>query len=260
MNEGTEAGPDTVTDAVRPAPVALVTGASRGLGLALAHALAADGWRLVVTARGAAELADAAADLAAVTEVVALPGTVVDDDHRAHLAAAAEDLGGASLLVNNAGTLNGAPGPGGEPLPRLADFPLPGLLETFEVNVLAPVALTQLVLPQLRAHAGAVLNISSEAAVVPYRGWGGYGASKAALDLASAVLAREEPELRVWAVDPGSMRTRMLQEAGPDEDISGAPLPGRVAAVLLGLLRDRRPSGRYRAADLAAPGPVPAVP
>ncbi|MFJ6379545.1 SDR family NAD(P)-dependent oxidoreductase [Kitasatospora sp. NPDC092039] len=239
------------TGAPHPAPVALVTGASRGLGLALAHALAAEGWHLVVTARGAAELAAAAADLAAVTRVVALAGSVVDDDHRAHLAEAAERLGGASLLVNNAGTLNGAPGPGGEPLPRLADFPLPDLLETFEVNVLAPIALTQLVLPQLRAHAGAVLNVSSDAAVVPYHGWGGYGASKAALDLASGVLAREEPRLRVWAVDPGSMRTRMLQEASPGEDISGEPLPEQVAPVLLGLLRERRPSGRYRAEDMA---------
>ncbi|GAB7185612.1 SDR family oxidoreductase [Kitasatospora sp. Ki12] len=233
------------------APVAVVTGASRGLGLALARALAADGWQLVITARGAAELAAAEAGLAAVTKVVALPGSIVDDDHRAHLAEAAERLGGASLLVNNAGTLNGAAAPGSEPLPRLADYPLPDLLETFEVNALAPIALTQLVLPQLRGHAGAVLNISSDAAVVAYPGWGGYGASKAALDLATAVLAREEPELRVWAVDPGGMRTRMLQEASPGEDISGEALPEDVAPVLLGLLRDRTPSGRYRAEDLA---------
>ncbi|MBD0688923.1 SDR family oxidoreductase [Streptomyces sp. CBMA123] len=235
-----------------PAPIALVTGASRGLGLALSQALAAEGWRLVITARGADELAEAAAGLAAVTEVVALPGSIVDDDHRAHLAEAAERLGGASLLVNNAGTLNGAAAPGGEPLPRLADFPLPDLLEVFEVNALAPIALTQLVLPQLRAHSGAVLNISSDAAVVPYLGWGGYGASKAALDLATAVLAREEPQLSVWAVDPGGMNTRMLQEASPGEDISGEPLPEQIAPVLLGLLRDRTPSGRYRAEELAA--------
>ncbi|MEU8920582.1 SDR family NAD(P)-dependent oxidoreductase [Kitasatospora sp. NPDC048545] len=240
------------TAAPHTAPVALVTGASRGLGLALARALAADGWQLVITARGAAALAAAEADLAAVTKVVALPGSVVDDDHRAHLAEAAERLGGASLLVNNAGTLNGAPAPGSQPLPRLADHPLPDLLETFEVNALAPIALTQLVLPQLRGHAGAVLNISSDAAVVPYAGWGGYGASKAALDLATAVLAQEEPELRVWAVDPGSMRTRMLQEAGPGEDISGEPLPEEVVPVLLGLVRDRTLSGRYLAEDLAA--------
>ncbi|MEV7598551.1 SDR family NAD(P)-dependent oxidoreductase [Kitasatospora sp. NPDC089797] len=239
-----------------PAPVALVTGASRGLGLALAHALAADGWQLVITARGAAELARAEAELAVVTRVVALAGSIVDDDHRAHLAEAAEALGGASLLVNNAGTLNGSAVPGAEPLPRLADFPLPDLLEVFEVNALAPIALTQLVLPQLRAHSGAVLNISSDAAVVPYPGWGGYGAGKAALDLATAVLAREERELSVWAVDPGSMRTRMLAEASPGEDISGEPLPERIAPVLLGLWRDRTPSGRYRAEDLAADLPA----
>ncbi|MGW2375305.1 MULTISPECIES: SDR family oxidoreductase [Kitasatospora] len=237
---------------IAPAPVALVTGASRGLGLALAHALAAEGWQLVITARGAAELAEAEAALAAVTKVVALPGSIVDDDHRARLAEAAEGLGGASLLVNNAGSLNGAAAPGAEPLPRLADFPLPDLLELFEVNALAPIALTQLVLPQLRARSGAVLNISSDAAVEPYLGWGGYGASKAALDQATAVLAREEAELRVWAVDPGNMRTRMLQEASPGEDISGEPLPEQIASVLLGLLRDRTHSGRYRAADLAA--------
>ncbi|MBO1414026.1 SDR family oxidoreductase [Streptomyces sp. FH025] len=244
-----------------PAPVALVTGASRGLGLALAHALAAEGWKLVITARGRSELAVAEAGLATVTEVVALPGSIVDDDHRARLARAADELGGASLLVNNAGTLNGAPRPGGEPLPRLADHPLPDLLETFEVNALAPIALTQLVLPQLRAHSGAVLNISSDASVIAYPGWGGYGASKAALDLATAVLALEEPGLSVWAVDPGAMRTRMLQEAGPGEDISGEPLPEQVAPALLGLLRSRTPSGRYRAEDLAgaAPAAVSAV-
>ncbi|MEU4117979.1 SDR family NAD(P)-dependent oxidoreductase [Kitasatospora sp. NPDC028055] len=243
------------------APVALVTGASRGLGLALARALAAEGWRLVITARGATALAGAAAELSALTKVVALPGSIVDDDHRAHLATAADRLGGASLLINNAGSLNGAAAPGGEPLPRLADFPLPDLLELFEVNALAPIALTQLVLPQLRDHAGALLNISSDAAVEPYLGWGGYGASKAALDQATAVLAREEPELRVWAVDPGSMRTEMLQEASPGEDISGEPLPEQVAPLLLDLLHHRTPSGRYRAEDLAAlpaPGPAPA--
>ncbi|MFE7525196.1 SDR family NAD(P)-dependent oxidoreductase [Kitasatospora sp. NPDC057542] len=242
------------------APVAVVTGSSRGLGLALAHALAAEGWQLVITARGAAELAAAEARLATVTKVVALPGTITDDDHRAHLVEAAAGLGGASLLVNNAGTLNGTDDVTAAPLPRIADIPLPALLETFEVNAIAPIALTQLVLPQLRAHAGAVLNISSEAAVVPYLGWGGYGASKAALDYATAVLAREEPELSVWAVDPGSMRTRMLQEAGPGEDISGEPLPEEIAPRLLGLLRGRVPSGRYRAEDLAAtPAASPAA-
>ncbi|MFD0278142.1 SDR family NAD(P)-dependent oxidoreductase [Kitasatospora sp. NPDC127111] len=231
-------------------PVALITGASRGLGLALARALAAEGWQLVITARDGAELSAAEAELAAVTKVTALAGSVVDDAHRERLAEASAALGGAALLVNNAGTLNGSDSAAAEPLPRLADFPLPGLLETFEVNVLAPIALTQLVLPQLRAHTGAVLNISSDAAVEAYRGWGGYGASKAALDQASAVLAREEPDVRVWAVDPGGMRTRMLAQAG--EDLAGVPLPEEVAPSLLGLVRDRADSGRYRAADLPA--------
>jgi NAD(P)-dependent dehydrogenase (short-subunit alcohol dehydrogenase family) len=176
---------------------------------------------------------------------VAIAGDIVDDDHRARLAAAADGLGGPDLLVNNASTL------GGSPPPALADFPLPALLQTFEVNVLAPIALTQLVLPGLRrSAAGAVLNISSDAAVEAYQGWGGYGAAKAALDQASAVLAVEEPALRVWSVDPGDLRTRLQQEAFPGEDISDRPLPETVVPHLLGLLLYRPPSGRYRAADL----------
>ncbi len=233
-------------------PVALVTGASRGLGLELARALAADGWQLVLTARHRAALDVAEAELSAVTKVVALAGSVVDDEHRERLAAATAGLGGASLLVNNASTLTGYD-LAGAALPRLADFPLTGLLETFEVNVLGPIALTQLVLPQLREHTGAVLNLSSDAAVEAYEGWGGYGASKAALDHASAVLAAEEPSLRVWAVDPGDMRTRMHQEAFPGEDISDRPLPQTVVPAFLALLRERPASGRYRAADLLVP-------
>ncbi|WP_406207313.1 SDR family oxidoreductase [Kitasatospora sp. NBC_01560] len=233
-------------------PVALITGASRGLGLALARGLAAEGWQLVVTARDAAGLSAAGAELAAATKVVALAGSVVDDGHRERLAEAAAGLGGASLLVNNAGTLNGSSG-AGDPLPRLADFPLPDLLETFEVNALAPIALTQLLLPQLRSHAGSLLNISSDAAVAAYEGWGGYGASKAALDQATAVLAKEEPAVRVWAVDPGTMRTAMYQQACPGEDISGEAAPETVARALLGLVRGRPASGRYRADDLPAP-------
>jgi NAD(P)-dependent dehydrogenase (short-subunit alcohol dehydrogenase family) len=183
--------------------------------------------------------------------VVALPGTVVDDDHRAHLAHAAAELGGAALLVNNASTLAGYDLEGG-PMPTLAEFPLPGLLETFEVNVLGPIALTQLVLPQLREHDGAVVNVSSDAAVEHYLRWGGYGAAKAALDHASGTLAREEPRLRVWSVDPGEMRTRLYQEAAPGEDLSGMPLPETVVPAFRALLRDRPTSGRYRAADLLA--------
>ncbi|MFE4600836.1 SDR family NAD(P)-dependent oxidoreductase [Kitasatospora indigofera] len=244
--------------AAGPGPrVVLITGASRGLGLELARALAAEGRQLVLTARNAAELAAVEAELAAVTKVVALAGSVVDDGHRERLAEAAAALGGAGLLINNASTLTGYD-LAGAALPRLADFPLPGLLETFEVNVLGPLALTQLVLPQLREHAGSVVNVSSDAAVEAYEGWGGYGASKAALDHASAVLAAEEPELRVWAVDPGDMRTRMHQEAFPGEDISDRPLPRTVVPAFLALLRERPASGRYRAADLlAAPTTAP---
>lgn len=220
--------------------VAVVTGASRGLGLALADGLARDGWHLVLDARTGPDLESAAEGLSKLTTVTALVGDVVDDDHRADLAAAADRLGGADLLVNNASTL------GGSPPPRLAGFPLPALLDTFEVNVLAPIALTQLLLPQLRgAPAGTVLNISSDAAVEAYEGWGGYGAAKAALDHASAVFAKEEPDLRVWAVDPGDLRTRLQQEAFPGEDISDRPLPETVVPHLLALLRDRPASGRY---------------
>jgi len=224
---------------------AVITGASRGLGLALAEGLARDGWQLVIDARTGPDLERAAADLSRLTKVTAIAGDVVDDDHRAELAAAADRLGGADLLVNNASTL------GGSPPPSLATFPLPALLDTFEVNVLAPIALTQLLLPQLRrSTAGAVLNVSSDAAVEAYEGWGGYGAAKAALDHASAVLAKEEPTVRVWAVDPGDLRTRLQQEAFPGEDIADRPLPETVVPRLLGLLRDRLESGRYVAAAL----------
>ncbi|MFC7276348.1 SDR family NAD(P)-dependent oxidoreductase [Paractinoplanes rhizophilus] len=224
---------------------AVITGASRGLGRALAEGLARDGWQLVIDARTAPDLEAAAGELSRFTKVTAIAGDVVDDDHRAELAAAADRLGGADLLVNNASTL------GGSPPPALATFPLPALLDTFEVNVLAPIALTQLLLPQLRASAaGAVLNVSSDAAVEAYEGWGGYGAAKAALDHASAVLAKEEPALRVWAVDPGDLRTRLQQEAFPGEDISDRPLPETVVPRLLTLLRDRPESGRYAAGSL----------
>ncbi|WP_127502211.1 SDR family NAD(P)-dependent oxidoreductase [Actinoplanes solisilvae] len=217
---------------------AVITGASQGLGAALAHGLATAGWSLVINARTASDLS-AVAD-ALPTTVIAIPGDVVDDDHRASLAEAASKLGGADLLVNNASTL------GGSPPPALGDFPLPDLLETFEVNVLAPIALTQLVLPQLRlSEHGAVLNLSSDAAVEAYAGWGGYGAAKAALDHASAVLALEEPSLRVWSVDPGDLRTRLQQQASPGADISDKPLPSSVVPFFLQLLESRPASGRY---------------
>ncbi|NUP52154.1 MAG: SDR family oxidoreductase [Catenulispora sp.] len=225
-------------------PVAVITGASQGLGLALARGLAERGWSLVIDARTADKLAAADYELAKLTTVIALTGDVTDETHRADLAEAAAGLGGASLLVNNASAL------GGSPMPALADFPLPDLLTTFTVNVLAPVALAQVLLPQLREHGGEIVNISSDAAVEPYAGWGGYGASKAALDHASAILGLEEPKVRVWAVDPGDLRTQMHQDAFPGEDISDLPLPEEVVPGFLRLIDERRPSGRYQAGDL----------
>ena len=227
-------------------PIAIITGASRGLGLALATALAADGYRLVVDARDGAALRTAVAGL---DKVTAIPGDVADPAHRAELAAAAARLGGPDLLVNNAGTL------GASPLPALADYPVDELRSSFEVNVVAPIALTQLLLPALRERGGAVLNITSDAAVEPYAGWGGYGAAKAALEQASNVLAAEETVVRVWWVDPGDMRTRMHQDAFPGEDISDRPQPAAVVPALRRLITERLPSGRYRAAELQ---PAPA--
>jgi len=230
-------------------PVAVITGASRGLGLELARYLADGGWRLVVTARGAEDLEKAVAGIDAGAAVTALAGSVVDDDHRAELAHAAAELGGADLLINNASTLTGYDLEGA-PMPTIAQFPLVGLLETFEVNVLGPLALTQLLLPQLRLKHGRIINISSDAAVEPYAGWGGYGASKAALDHASAILAQEEPDVTVWSVDPGDMRTRMHAEAFPREDISDRPLPATVVPAFRRLLEENPASGRYLASDL----------
>ncbi len=227
--------------------VAIVTGASRGLGAALAAGLAGAGWALVIDARHADELAAARARIAAVPDrVVAGPGDVTVAAHRADLVAAAVLLGGVDLLVNNAGIL------GPSPQPYLADYPPGWLRSVYEVNVVAPLALTQLALPALRAAGGAVVNVTSDAAVEPYPGWGGYGSAKAAVDQISRVLGAEEPGVRVWAVDPGDLRTRMHQEAFPGEDIGDRPLPETVVPGFLRLLATRPESGRYRLADLLA--------
>jgi NAD(P)-dependent dehydrogenase (short-subunit alcohol dehydrogenase family) len=228
-------------------PVAIVTGASRGLGRALAAGLAGAGWRLVVDARGAGPLHAVAQELAERTTVLALPGDIADPAHRADLAAAADRLGGADLLVNNAGIL------GPSPQPPLINYPLQTLREVYEANVFAPLALTQLVLPRLRAVGGAVVNVTSDAAVEPYPGWGGYGSAKAALEQASRVLAVEEPALRVWWVDPGDLRTQLHQAAFPGEDIGDRPLPETVVPAFLRLVADRPGSGRVRLADLMSP-------
>ena len=218
--------------------VAIITGASRGLGRALATGLTGAGWDVVVDARDAGALAAAGLGERAVT----VAGDVTDPGHRAALLAAADELGGADLLVNNAGIL------GPSPQPALSDYPIHALREVFEVNLHAPLALTQLLLPGLRKRGGAVLNITSDAAVEPYPGWGGYGAAKAALEQASNVLAAEEPDVRVWWADPGDLRTRMHQEAYPGEDISDRPEPATVVPAFLRLLTARPASGRIKVA------------
>jgi NAD(P)-dependent dehydrogenase (short-subunit alcohol dehydrogenase family) len=229
-------------------PVAIVTGASRGLGRAVARALADRGWALVLDARREPDLEAAASELPP-DRTVALPGDVTDPVHRRELLAAAERLGGLDLLVNNASHL------GPSPQPRLRDYPPTELARVFEVDVLAPHDLLRLTLPALLERNGTVVNVSSDAAVEAYEGWGGYGAAKSALDHLTAVLAVEEPSLRAYAFDPGDMCTDMHQQAYPGQDISDRPEPETVVPALLRLLEMRPPSGRYRAADL----PLPAV-
>src|SRR3954451_19062148 len=223
-------------------PTAIVTGASRGLGLALARALAERGWRLVIDAREPHALLQAADELARSTDVAALAGDVADAEHRRGLLAAAG--GPVDAIVNNASLL------GPSPQPLLADYPLDVLEHVYRVNVLAPLALIQLALPQLPAGAR-ILNITSDAAVEPYEGWGGYGSSKAALEQLTAILGVERPDLRVYAVDPGDMNTRMHQEAFPGEDISDRPPPEPCAPGLRALGGGTLPSVRYRASELA---------
>jgi NAD(P)-dependent dehydrogenase (short-subunit alcohol dehydrogenase family) len=219
--------------------VALITGASRGLGRALTAALSERGWRVVADGRDTARLRELAETVPAVAGV---PGDVTDPAHRAALGEAVRELGRLDLLVNNASDL------GPSPLPPLHDYPLDALRRIYETNVIAPLALLQLLLPELRASGGVVLNISSDAAVEAYPGWGGYGSSKAALDQLTAVGA-EESGVRCYAVDPGDMRTDMHQLAFPGEDISDRPLPQAVVPSLLRLLEARPASGRHRAAD-----------
>ncbi len=242
-----------LASAARPRrPVAVLTGASRGLGRELAHGLAGQGYALVIDARDGAALRAAAASLPPGTEVAAVPGDITDPAHRRALAQAAASFGGPDLLINNAGTL------GASPLPAIADYPLADLRDALEVNVVAPVALTQLLLPALRARGGGVLCVTSDAAVAAYAGWGGYGAAKAALEQACNVLAAEEATVRVWWVDPGDLRTDMHQAAFPGEDISDRPQPETAVPGFLRLLAERLPSGRYRACDLLPPPRDPA--
>ena len=222
-------------------PLAIITGGSRGLGLALARALAERHWSLVIDARGGSELERAARELGQLTEVVALVGDVADDWHRGALVDAAG--GHVDLLVNNASML------GPSPQPSLGRYPLDVLERVYRVNVVAPIGLAQLVLPRM-PDGGVIINVSSDAAVESYDGWGGYGSSKAALDQASAILAEEHPALRIYAVDPGDMRTQMHQDAFPGEDISDRPPPEDSVPGLLTLIEGGLPSGRYRAREL----------
>jgi NAD(P)-dependent dehydrogenase (short-subunit alcohol dehydrogenase family) len=224
-------------------PVALITGASLGLGRALATELARRGWSLVVDGRRAHLLDDLVARLPA-GSVTAIPGDVTDPAHRNALLEAVKLSGRLDLLVNNASDL------GPSPLPHLLDYPLDQLAAVYEIDVLAPIALIRLCHPLLVASTGAVINISSDAGVQAYEGWGGYGSAKAALDQASAVLGVEEPALDVYAFDPGDMRTAMHQKAFPGEDISDRPEPESVVPALLALVDDRPPSGRYQACDV----------
>ncbi len=240
-------------NARQTAPVALITGASRGLGLALARGLARQGWSLIIDARGAPALAAAHAELAAQTTVVAIPGDVTDATHRAALGDAARDAGGLDALINNASFL------GPSPQPALLDYPLDTLERVFRTNVVAPLALLQAASASLRPDAR-ILNITSDAGVEAYPGWGGYGASKAALEQFSAIFAAERPDLRVYWVDPGDMRTQMHQEAFPGEDISDRPLPEESVPGLLRLLTGALPSGRYRAHDLTDAAATAAAP
>ncbi len=228
---------------------ALITGASRGLGLALAHALAVKGWRLIINARGADALETARTALADHTQVIALAGDVTNPAHCAALAEAAQSLGGLDVLVNNASIL------GPSPQPNLLDYPLDVLEAVYRANVIAPLGVLQAVQHTLRPGTK-IINISSDAGVEPYAGWGGYGSSKAALEHLSAIFASENPDLRVYWVDPGDMRTQMHQEAFPGEDISDRPEPEISVPGLLSLIEGDHASGRYVARQVNAPQAV----
>ena len=224
---------------------AVVTGGSRGLGRAVVGALVERGWTVVTDGRDGAALERLAAEVTGPGRLVTETGDMTDPGHRRRLAERVEELGGGlNAVVNNAGGL------GPSPLPPLAGFPLEALRELYGVNVIAPLGLIQELLPALRRSAGRILNITSDAAVEAYPGWGGYGSSKAALEALSAVLGAEEADVRVYAVDPGDLRTEMHQAAFPGEDISDRPLPESAAPGVIALMEGERPSGRYRLSDL----------
>ena len=225
--------------------VALVTGASRGLGRALTAELVRRGWQVVIDGRDAGRLAESVVGLPETGSVTAVPGDVADPAHRQALADAVARAGGLDLLVNNASEL------GPSPQPPLAHYPLEVLERVYAVNTFAPLALLQSLLPHLENRRGRVLNVSSDAAAEAYEGWGGYGSAKAALEQLTAVLSVENPRLRIYAMDPGDMATDMAQRAFPDEDISDRPAPETVVPALLKLIEGDLPSGRYGRKELA---------
>lgn len=221
---------------------ALITGGTRGFGLALAKEFVARDWRVIVDGRDTDAVEKAATHLG--PNAIAIPGDVTDKAHRRSLVDAVDRFDALDLLVNNASSL------GTSPLPGVDRYPLDELRDVLETNVIAPLALTQALLTNLRLASGTIVNVSSDAAVEPYPGWGGYGASKAALDQISAVLGEEQSSIRVYSFDPGDMRTDMHQAAYPGEDISDRPLPETIVPALLSLLEGAPPSGRYRAGDI----------
>jgi NAD(P)-dependent dehydrogenase (short-subunit alcohol dehydrogenase family) len=234
-------------------PVALITGASQGLGREIARLLARDGYRLVLTARGADALDAVAEDLSALTDVVAIPGDVADRAHAGRLVAAGlARFGRIDVLVNNASAL------GPSPMPALGDYPLDAFARVLATNVLAPLHLSQRVLPDMQARgAGLIVNITSDAGVQAYPGWGGYGTSKAALEHLSRVLAAEleGSGVRVYVVDPGDMNTQMHRDAEPGVDLSHLPGPEMVAPAIVHLIEhETAPFGRYEAQALLPAG------
>ncbi len=225
---------------------ALITGASRGLGLAIAQSLAGKGWNLIINGRNARALLDAQTELAKITHVEAISGDIIDEIHLLQFPERIAKFGSLDLVINNASTL------GVSPQPHLLNFPIEKIHTVFHTNVIAPLSVLQKVQSFLKPDA-MVINISSDAAVEAYEGWGGYGASKAALDHLTAILGKENPEWKVYAFDPGDMRTQMHQEAFPGEDISDRPSPEEVALPgILNLIENNMPSGRYTASSIAA--------
>ncbi len=223
---------------------ALITGASRGLGLALARQLAKEGWQLIINGRNAQALKTAAEELSLLTSVIAISGNVIDEIHLLQFIDAAEKTNGIDLVINNASTL------GASPQPKLLEYPIEAIHTIFHTNVIAPLSLLQKVHKHLKTNAK-IINTSSDAAQAAYEGWGGYGSSKAALDHLTAILAKEYPQYGIYSIDPGDMRTQMHQEAFPNEDISDRPLPEESVPGFMAIINGDLDSGRYEARKIA---------